>query len=91
MHRVYSPPRPCLPKQHSKVAAKTGGATYQWQIMQSMGLEDEEIAKFADPMYWLQYFPPAAMADLKRFGLKADWRRCVLWQGGGVGGGGGRG
>ena len=43
--------------------------------MQSMGLPDEEIAKFADPMYWLQFFPPAAMTDLKRFGLKVDWRR----------------
>ena len=56
--------------QHSKVQAKTGGATYQWQIMQSMGIPDDEIARFADPMYWLQYFPPAAMEDLRKFGLK---------------------
>jgi leucyl-tRNA synthetase len=59
--------------QHSKVAAKTGNITYQWQIMQSMGIPDDEIALFADPMHWLQYFPPAAMDDLKMFGLKADW------------------
>lgn len=59
--------------QHSKVAAKTGNITYQWQIMQSMGIPDDEIAMFADPMHWLQYFPPAAMDDLKTFGLKADW------------------
>ena len=30
----------------SKIAAKTGGLEYQWQIMQSLGLEDEEIKKY---------------------------------------------
>ena len=30
----------------SKVAAKTGGLTYQWEIMQALGLEDEEIKKY---------------------------------------------
>ena len=27
----------------SKIAAKTGGLEYQWQIMQSLGMSDEEI------------------------------------------------
>lgn len=36
--------------------------------MQSLGLEDEEIKKFADPLYWLDYFPPLAIQDLKQFG-----------------------
>ena len=27
----------------SKIAAKTGGLEYQWQIMQSLGMGDEEI------------------------------------------------
>lgn len=30
----------------SKVSAKTGGLTYQWEIMQTLGLEDEEIRKY---------------------------------------------
>ncbi|KAJ7377115.1 hypothetical protein OS493_030710 [Desmophyllum pertusum] len=30
----------------SKIAAKTGGLEYQWQIMQSIGLTDEEIKKW---------------------------------------------
>lgn len=30
----------------SKIAAKTGGLEYQWQIMQSLGLSDEEIIKY---------------------------------------------
>lgn len=49
--------------------AKTGSAKYQWQIMQSLGLQDEEISKFADASYWLQYFPPLAIADLRSIGV----------------------
>ncbi|GMS90602.1 hypothetical protein PENTCL1PPCAC_12777 [Pristionchus entomophagus] len=62
----------------SKVIAKTGPGKYQWQIMQSLGLEDEEIKKFADPMHWLQYFPPHCIADLKLMGVKVDWRRSFI-------------
>lgn len=53
----------------SKAVAKTGSAKYQWQIMQSLNLQDEEIKKFADPAYWLEYFPPLAVEDLNLFGL----------------------
>jgi hypothetical protein len=37
--------------------------------MQSLGLEDEDIKKFADADYWLDYFPPLAVEDLKSIGL----------------------
>ncbi|KAK0056665.1 leucine--tRNA ligase cytoplasmic [Biomphalaria pfeifferi] len=62
----------------SKVAAKTGGLKYQWQIMSAMGLTDEEIKNFSDPMYWLKYFPPHWITDLKRMGVKVDWRRSFI-------------
>ncbi|KAL9971490.1 hypothetical protein ACROYT_G017659 [Oculina patagonica] len=62
----------------SKIAAKTGGLEYQWQIMQSLGLSDEEIRKFADADHWLQYFPPLAKSDLQSMGLKVDWRRTFI-------------
>ncbi|XP_015775131.1 PREDICTED: leucine--tRNA ligase, cytoplasmic-like isoform X2 [Acropora digitifera] len=63
----------------SKVAAKTGGLTYQWEIMQTLGLEDEEIRKFAGSHdYWLQYFPPLTKSDLQSLGLKVDWRRTFV-------------
>jgi leucyl-tRNA synthetase len=62
----------------SKAAAKTIVAKYQWQIMQSLGLTDEEIAKFADALYWLDYFPQKWIQDLKSFGLRADWRRSFI-------------
>lgn len=62
----------------SKLTAKSGTAKFQWQIMKSLGLNDEEIAKFIDANYWLYYFPEKWMEDLRRFGLRADWRRSFI-------------
>jgi len=62
----------------SKAAAKAGTAKYQWQIMQSLGLKDEEIKKFANADYWLDYFPPNCKADLQAMGLAVDWRRSFV-------------
>lgn len=62
----------------SKAVAKSGVMKYQWQIMQSIGLENEDIKKFADPMHWLAYFPPHAKGDLSAMGLKSDWRRSFI-------------
>lgn len=38
--------------------------------MRSLGLNDEEIAKFANAEHWLEYFPPLAVKDLKKMGVK---------------------
>ena len=57
-------------KVKSKVAAKSAGGAYQWEIMRSLGLEDEEIKKFADPHHWLKHFPPLAMTALKDLGCR---------------------
>lgn len=54
----------------SKAAAKAGSSKYQWSIMKSLGLSDEEIIKFSEAEHWLGYFPPLALQDLKRMGLK---------------------
>ncbi|XP_042620323.1 leucine--tRNA ligase, cytoplasmic-like [Cyprinus carpio] len=62
----------------SKAVAKSGSAKFQWDIMKSLGLRDEEIVKFADAEHWLEYFPPLAVEDLKKMGLKADWRRSFI-------------
>ncbi|XP_043220831.1 leucine--tRNA ligase, cytoplasmic-like [Amphibalanus amphitrite] len=62
----------------SKAAAKAGGCKYQWQIMQSLGLPDDEIKKFADADHWLRYFPPLTQQDLLRLGLRVDWRRSFI-------------
>ncbi|KAJ1969176.1 cytosolic leucyl tRNA synthetase [Dispira parvispora] len=65
-------------KKPSKVAAKTGNAKYQFEIMLSLGIPREEIKNFADPQYWLQYFPPLAIQDIKGLGCKVDWRRSFI-------------
>lgn len=62
----------------SKAVAKAGSAKFQWQIMHTLGLQDEEIKKFADAAYWLEYFPPLAVQDLKSIGLHVDWRRSFI-------------
>ena len=62
----------------SKAAAKAGTAKYQWQIMQSIGITDEEIPSFANADYWLDYFPPLCKSDLQAMGLAVDWRRSFI-------------
>ncbi|CAO3587608.1 unnamed protein product [Absidia cylindrospora] len=62
----------------SKVAAKTGNVTYQFQIMLSLGIPREEIYKFANPYYWTEYFPPQTISDMTAFGSKVDWRRSFI-------------
>lgn len=62
----------------SKAVAKTGAAKYQWQIMQSLGLKDDDIKHFADAAYWLEYFPPLAVQDLKAFGLHVCYILTVI-------------
>ncbi|EDV99142.1 leucine--tRNA ligase, cytoplasmic [Drosophila grimshawi] len=62
----------------SKAVAKAGTAKYQWQIMQSLGLQDEDIKQFANAEHWLDYFPPLARDDLKRVGVHVDWRRTFI-------------
>ena len=64
----------------SKAVAKSGGAKYQWQIMQSLGLEDDEIRLFADPSHWLKYFPPLAKKDLMKLGLHVHLKDILSWQ-----------
>ncbi|CAJ1006622.1 tRNA synthetases class I (I, L, M and V)/tRNA synthetases class I (M) [Leishmania naiffi] len=64
--------------QHKSKRGKSGPAKPQWVIMQSMGIPDSEIPKFADPQHWLDYFPPIAIEDLKSFGCHIDWRRSFM-------------
>lgn len=62
----------------SKAAAKTGNAKYQWQIMQMLGLTDDEIPLFADEYHWIKYFPPKTTSDVSALGCCIDWRRSFV-------------
>ncbi|KAI5481583.1 leucine-trna ligase [Pseudohyphozyma bogoriensis] len=61
-----------------KLAAKSTGLTYQFQIMESIGVPRADIKKFADPQHWLTYFPPIAQEDITTFGGRVDWRRSFI-------------
>eukprot|EP00698_Gefionella_okellyi_P005563 TRINITY_DN15067_c0_g1_i1.p1 TRINITY_DN15067_c0_g1~~TRINITY_DN15067_c0_g1_i1.p1 ORF type:complete len:1078 (+),score=262.34 TRINITY_DN15067_c0_g1_i1:34-3234(+) len=62
----------------TKAVAKAGSGKFQWNIMEAMGVPTEEIHKFADANYWLSYFPPRALEDLKLMGCKVDYRRSFI-------------
>lgn len=66
------------PTKKKKEAKKKSGQSTQWGIMREMGVPEDEIHKFQDALHWLNYFPPIAITDLKRFGLAADFRRTFI-------------
>lgn len=47
----------------SKVAAKSGTASYQWEIMQNMGLADENIkayvSSYITKITWISMYSPS--------------------------------
>lgn len=61
----------------SKLQQK-GGNMRQWYILKQLDIPEEEIPRFAEASYWLEYFPPLYRQDLTRFGLKVDWRRTFI-------------
>ena len=52
-----------------KLQAKSTGHTYQFQIMESIGVPRSDVKKFADPYHWLEYFPPIAIVSSVRLNL----------------------
>jgi len=51
------------------------GEAKQIQIMREMGFKDDEIKKFADPLYWVEYFPKEYIKDFTEAGYSIDFRR----------------
>ena len=62
----------------SKVAAKTGGVTRQYTVMERSNIPADEIPKFRDPDHWLKYFPDWTVKDLKTMGCCIDFRRSFI-------------
>lgn len=46
--------------------------------MEALGIPKEEIPKFADAEYWLQYFPQLWQKHLTELGCGIDWRRSFI-------------
>ncbi len=45
------------------------------KILLKSGVPEEEIEKFKDKRYWLEYFSRVWREDLKSLGMSIDWRR----------------
>ena len=50
----------------------------QIEILKGLGVADEDLHKFSDPEFWLEYFPPYAKADLEKLGINSDFRRSFI-------------
>ncbi len=51
------------------------GEEKQIAMMKGMGFSDDEIKKFENPEYWVEYFPKEFKKDFKSAGLSIDFRR----------------
>ena len=54
------------------------GEESQIKILRDMGIQDEDIPKFADELEWTRHFPKEAKKDLERLGIAVDWRRTFI-------------
>jgi leucyl-tRNA synthetase len=54
------------------------GEKKQMDILKKTGIPEEEIPKFADPVYWTQYFSKETKMDLIRIGAAVDWSRSFI-------------
>jgi leucyl-tRNA synthetase len=51
------------------------GEKKQMDILKKAGIPEEEISKFADPVYWTEYFSRTTKEDLRKVGAAIDWSR----------------
>ncbi|TLZ62223.1 MAG: leucine--tRNA ligase [Methanobacteriota archaeon] len=54
------------------------GDRLQLDILRKMGVRERDLKKFADPLHWIEVFPPATIEDLKALGAAVDWRRSFI-------------
>lgn len=47
----------------------------QVKIMAGMDITGDQLNKFEDPKYWIEFFAPEAKDDYTKLGLSIDWRR----------------
>ncbi|GBF09554.1 leucine-tRNA ligase [Aeropyrum pernix] len=45
------------------------------KTLRDMGIPEEDIPRFRDPRYWVEFFTKAWRRDLERYGMSIDWRR----------------
>jgi leucyl-tRNA synthetase len=50
--------------ESGKTTREPGSGPTQFEILAQIGISSEEIPKFVDPRYWLEFFPPQGQKDL---------------------------
>lgn len=50
----------------------------QLNAMKLMGIKDEELSKFKEPIQWVKTFSKEAEKDLTNYGMSIDWRRTFI-------------
>lgn len=54
------------------------GNGQQYNIMKNMGIPENDIYKFTNPIEWIKYFPNLGIEHVKKLGLMVDFRRSFI-------------
>ncbi len=54
------------------------GEKVQEKILRDMGIPEDQIPDFADPLHWTRFFPKEARRDIEWLGVGIDWRRTFI-------------
>ncbi len=54
------------------------GEEGQTSILLKMGIDENLIPNFADPVYWTEFFPRMTKIHLQDMGMSIDWRRSFI-------------
>ncbi len=50
----------------------------QIKILVDSGIPEDQVERFKDPQYWIDFFPDQWKSDVSRFALAVDWRRSFI-------------
>jgi len=65
-------------KEKQKEKKSKNQSLTQVEILMGIGVAEEDIHKFDNPEFWLQYFPPYSQSDLEKLGINIDFRRSFI-------------
>ena len=65
-------------KKNQKEKNDKKSSLTQVEILIELGVPDEDIQKFENPKFWLEYFPPFSQEDLEKLGINIDFRRSFI-------------
>jgi leucyl-tRNA synthetase len=51
---------------------------YQYEILQQLGLTEQQIPDFIDANHWVKFFPPRGREHIKKFGVHVDHSRSFI-------------